>query len=155
MFVNQLHTLLAQELARQRIRPFAPIALGSRFVDEPQLHYPILVRIAVLAAFFLDKCAEWVVRIIGFGFLQHILTWRFVGIKYHVYAVRHVVAVEGHSLHVLVSVHQNTHLCIVAVAQIQIIYASANLDGAIFLDARVPVRRNIIPITNHQTVGIH
>lgn len=78
-----------------------------------------------------------------------------ISVKHHIHTIRQIIGIESHSLDVLVIVHKDSDLCIMALAKIKILHAAPNLYGAILLNARMTVRRNIVTIADHQAGRIH
>ena len=109
----------------------------------------------ILAAFLLDERAERIVRVFGLYRFKRFRARFFVRVERYVNTVWQVVAVKGHALQVLISIDQNSDLRIVTITEIEIGNAASNFDCSVFLDRRMSVGGQIVPIANQETTGIH
>ena len=77
------------------------------------------------------------VHLVGAGLL--------VGVEDDVLALGNAVGIHGHALEVVVAIHQNPHLRVVGVAQVQIGYTPANLDDTVLADAALIAVADVHP----------
>ena len=121
------------------IAPFPPVPFLGPFIDERQLLLPgFRVDVVALAAALLDEGAKGIVWIIldGLEDIPHRSTLLLVGVKDHIHAIREVliIAVECHSLDVLLSIYQNADLSIAGLTQGQISHTTAKFHGSVPLE---------------------
>ena len=111
LLASHTQRLFTEELGRQSIRPFIPVAFISTLVDKRQLSIAIFVYVVALTI-SLDERSERIVRII-FDLLKNVHlrhVFRFVCIEHNVNAIRHVVRIDSHTFYVSITVNQNTNL---------------------------------------------
>ena len=107
------------------------------------MFFAISANVHTLSVSF-DGCTKRVIRV-SFRFLQdfHLgCTGRFVGVEHDINTIREIIRIDCHAFQIMVSIHQNTNLRIVAFAEIQIRNATTNFHYAVF------VQTALVTITN-------
>ena len=83
----------------------------------------------------LNSCTKRVVRV-SFCLLQNLhfgSSRRLIGIEHNVHTIRKVVRINSHALQVMIAIHKDSNLRIMALTKVEIRYATANFHNAVLI----------------------